>query len=212
MNVKRATGVAVAVAAGTILVVAAVAIGGGKPISTSSESGMTAEERDALHEAQFAAWQQKYEAWIADLDVSTLNLAKLPRKEQMVELKAPPATFAQSVTAADSVVRGKVTGIRPTTEGTWVTMRVEKVLKAKGKPGTVTFLQGSTFEPNTDWTGAVILDSPGGPLLLPGDRALVFLTTHPDGTLSLREPAGMYLIDAKGTAHAAGYNPYAVDT
>jgi hypothetical protein len=185
------------VTAAALLIGAGVVVGGGKPLPVNPDKGLT-EDQVIQRQAQArAAFEDRLAAWFKNLDVAKLDLRSLPHAERLVSLEPPAATFADAVREASVVVTGTVSSISPQEDGTIVTLTVDATLKG-ATTSSVSFMQVSTLRPTADWSGTIIADSPGTPLLLPGTQGEFLLDDSGVGDLALQDVAGAYLFDANG--------------
>jgi hypothetical protein len=170
------------------------------------DAGLTDAQRDANYANGRADFEARYAQWVASLDVNTLDLSSL----QHVELNVigPPGqpSLQAAKSKADRIVVGHVTAIKPTVNGTVVSVAVSRTLKGDQR-SVIEVRQSSGLRPTSDWKGVVIADSPGEPLMLPGVRAELFLQASSDGMLRVQSVTGMYLLTASGVK-ALELNPF----
>jgi len=96
--------------------------------------------------------------------------------------EAPEPTLTDAARAADQIAVGEVTDVDFKVEGvSVVSFHISRRIgPASGKaltgPDEITILQAGGPEPaDADWHGMVLSEAEADPLLLPGDRALLFL-------------------------------------
>lgn len=182
----------------------------GKAIPSNPEGGLSDQQIEALHSAERQQFENRYAKWVSSLDTSTLNWATLRHGEMTGLVQPPPQSLADAIAKASVVVVGTVTRIKPDPKpyGTTVSLHVERLVK--GSAGSdIEVWQASHLEPTLDWAGAVIVDAPWGPLLLPGDRAVLLLNsaTQP-GKWVAEEFTGTYLVH-DGKVRSLSGNPFA---
>src|ERR1700737_2658182 len=116
--IRHRVGGFVLVASLTILVIGAANVHAAtnpKTPNANSEAGMTDSQRNALYMDAWSAFQAKYRTWVNRLDLSKINLHRLPHRPLLATYRGPFAPTLQTATdAADLIIRGKVTSIRPT--------------------------------------------------------------------------------------------------
>lgn len=178
-------------------VVGVMASGGEKPAPSLVDTGRPETQIEAEHSAGRAQFEAHLAVWYAQLDVSKLDLQSLPRSDLDVTLAPPLPTFRAAISASKRIVIGSVSAIKPGQYGTDVTLVVERTLRGQSE-AVVHFLQDATIGPLPDWKSAIILDSPGGALLLPGTRGEFLLDGNADGSLQLQESTGEYVFAADG--------------
>jgi hypothetical protein len=183
---------------------------GTKPFPSNPEQGLTDQQIEALHAAERQQFDDHYAQWVSSLDVSTLPLSSL-RHGKMTGVVMPPPQSMREAKAQSSVIAvGTVTRIKPDPEpfGTTVSFHVDRVVK--GTPTSdIDIWQVSHLEPTSDWAGVVIVDADWAPLLLPGDRAILFLSsTKEPGLYFVQQFTGMYRVQ-NGKVKGIPGNPFA---
>ena len=129
-------------------------------------------ERDAKYQADWNEFKQRLAAWMAAFDPESVDLQSLEHAENWALTDGSSQSLDEAVAAADRIVVGRAGKLRPDGSnmfGTAVTFDVERTFKGK-RESPVTVDQGSTFYPTADWSGVLIVDSPGEPLMFPGHR------------------------------------------
>jgi hypothetical protein len=157
------------------------------------EAGMTDAQREALHQQQRTAFEDRYKAWLGSLDPSTIGWASLPRNSIAAGYAPPAPTLAAAIANADDIVIGTVTSMRPVMFGTYSTLALDRTVKGS-LPATTVIYQGGWLMPTADWKGASISEADNAPLLIPGDQALLFLTKDPRGDLEIQGFSGYYRV------------------
>lgn len=208
MSRIRRRWIAIGVCAGVVLLGATTAYA----VSSSGrfgnpDAGLTDSQRNANYAAARASFDARYQQWIADLDVTKLDFSSLPHVELNVSVLPPQPTLIAAKSKADRIVVGTVTGLKPTTSGTFVSLSVSRTIKG-ANGSTITLRQASGLRPTSDWKGVMIADSPGEPLLLPGTRVELFLQTATDGVLEIQSVTGFYYLSPSGV-RALELNPFA---
>jgi len=170
---------------------------------------MSSEQQATAIATARASFEQRLEVWMANLDISTLDLQELPRAEAMVLSQPGKATLDEAVDAATAIIIGTVTGLRPDRFSTVITVNVERSLKGNIARRPIQIIQGSGFQPGLDWSGVVIADHPNDPLMLPGTRAVLFLqkSSSPDAEFSIQGFSGHYELKA-GSVTVLGGNTF----
>lgn len=149
---------------------------GAKQSIPNPDAGLTDAQRNQAYEGNWQQFQTDYDRWSASLDISKIALRNLRHGQLNAASAKPEPTLARAVRAADVIVTGTVTTIRPAGLAlTDVTLSVEAVHKGHPTPALVIRQAGGLF-PEADWHGVYIVDSANAPLMLPGDRVLLFLT------------------------------------
>jgi hypothetical protein len=201
--------VAVGAVGAVVVLATGLAIGRdpGKVLPPNPEASMTEQQRQSFEASLSASFETRYAAWIANLDVSNIDLTKVEHDELLVSSVAPVTSLSAAVKKADQIIVGTVTALKPTTNGVIVTLGVERSVKGSAAT-TVTISQGSNFLPTEDWQRVTVGDDPGGPMLLPGQRVELLLFTGSTGMSEVEGYTGTYYLDAGGVRPLTG-NPFA---
>jgi hypothetical protein len=180
-----------------------------------TQAGLSDTERNALYERNTAAFQARLQAWYAHLDQQHLDLRTLKRVGMMASVEPAAAStlaaaLAQSDAAVTVVVQAVHTSQANATALPESDVTVTVVNQAKGSvPRSIVLHQLGGVVPTLDWSGALIEDADGQPLLLPGDRAVLLLIRNPGGaSYRLESYTGEYLIDSRGYVTAMAGNPF----
>ena len=173
--------------------------GKGNP-GPNPEAGMNDSQRIQYESTARAQFETQLAAWFAALDPSSLNYSKLARNELLGQIVQPLQTFDESVAAAKAIVIGSVSSIAPDEDGAVLTFNVEQSLKGGLNPGPIRIGTGSGVWPLPGWKTAAIGDEIGDPLLLPGQRVLLFLTgpIRPGAEYGVESVTGHYDITQAG--------------
>lgn len=136
-----------------------------------------------------------YAAWVANLNVSAVNLNTLQHTWSTVDYSQGPLTsLAAARDAATVIVIGTVHGIVPESQGTNVTITTSQWLKGQAA-ATLVVRQGSFLQPSTDGQGIIIVDDPAEPLLLPGQSVVLLLQRQSDGSLTPEIYTGIFIVE-----------------
>src|SRR5256885_3297736 len=185
----------------------AYATGSGKGPFVNPDAGQSDAQRNAHYSNLRASFDAHYAHWVANLDVSTINLNSLPHEQMNVLVVPGQPTLQAARSKADRIIIGTVDGLKPTVSGTLVSLSVGRSLKGVASAN-LTVRQASGLRPTQDWKGVYIADSPGEPLLLPGTRVELFLQISSDGVAEIQSITGMYyLTDSR--VKALDLNPFA---
>lgn len=159
------------------------------------DAGLSDEERMANHANARAEFDQKYREWIANLDVSALDLRALPRGEYMASYGPPFATLTETAMASSLIAIVRVNDVTALEHGMRSTLTVERVLKGEAA-NTIVYRQGASFEPTPDWMPAIAESAGYIPMLFPGDRVLMFLNETEPGLFDVAGGAtAIYLLE-----------------
>ena len=174
------------------------------------EAGLTDSQREALHAASLAQFEAHYARWVSQLNVGALPLSSLPHYDMTGTVLPPKQSLLEAQRAADVIVEGTVLSIAPDPQpfGTSVLLGVERAVR--GEVGSaVVVRQGSHLEPTPDWSRTVIVDAEWEPLLLPGQRVILFLNAGRQvGQYVVQAFTGMYHVD-NGQVTSLKDNPFA---
>ena len=198
-----------AAAALTMLLVfaAGLATGAIKGPFPNPDAGLSDSARNSVYASLRSAFDARYSAWVNSLDVSKIDLGVLPHHEMLVEVAPPEPSLASAKANADRIIVGKVGALKPTLNGTLVTLTVERTLKGPAS-ASITIRQTSGLRPSPDWASILIADSPGEPLLLPGNRVELLLQNTSDGVPVIQSVSGTYFLTSTGV-RALQLNPFA---
>jgi hypothetical protein len=130
----------------------------------------------ADHEKKWNAYLEKYESWLADVNSQNLDFRSVERVRLEGMFEAPHGSLREAAKHASLIVLATVDRVEFAPSLTAkVHLRVEKTLKGVATPELVVIQQGGPQPHDQDWQGIVLAESDVAPLLLPGDRALLFL-------------------------------------
>lgn len=186
----------------------ALSSGKGNP-GPNPEAGMTDAQRIQYETTAFAQFETRRAAWFATFDFSALDYSKLDRSGIQAQIVPPLQSLDESVAAAKTIVIGSVKSIAPDVQGAVLTFDVEQSLKGGLTPGPIRIGTGSGVQPGRDWKTVSIADMPGDPLLLPGQRVILFLTgpVRPGAEYGVESVTGHYDITPAGI-QALSLNPF----
>ena len=210
----RMTIITIAATAG-IAMAAALASGGGDALSNGKgpvpnpDAGLTDAQRHAKYAASRASFEAHLAAWYADLDASSLDLRALQRGYIMASYVDPLQDLYSAVNKANTIVVGTVARTTPDSQGALVVLNVERRVKDASAGPTVIIRQGSGVFPGPDWKTLVIKDGENDPLLLPGERVILFLVPSdvPGADFQVQSFTGHYTVDS-GRVRALAGNPF----
>ncbi|MGH2633943.1 MAG: hypothetical protein ACRDG3_11080 [Tepidiformaceae bacterium] len=161
---------------------------------------MTDAQRIQYESTARAQFETQLAAWFATLNPSALNYSKLQRNELLDQIVPPLQTFDESVAAAKAIVIGSVKSIAPDESGAVLTFDVEQSLKGGLHPGPIRIGTASGVWPLPGWKTIAIGDEQGDPLLLPGQKVILFLTgpVRPGAEYGVESVTGHYDITPAG--------------
>jgi hypothetical protein len=180
-----------------------------KEIATNPDAGLSDLQRAATYDQLRQQFATRYEAWLRTLDVTKLDLQKLPRHELLALYGPPQPSVDAAVTNAELAIVGTARGIRSTTfDGAYVTFSVERAMKGSSASSIQIHLGGG-LRPTQDWSGVFLAERANSPLLLPGDRAILLLRKEPGSAVyDVQSFTGMYRV-ISGKVSALLGNPFA---
>jgi hypothetical protein len=183
---------------------------GTKVVPPDPSAGLTDAQRAKIYSAGRNESDARYESWLASLNLTQINYGALQRHPILGLYEPGAPTLAAAKARADLIVLGKVRSIRPTAfDGTYVTLEVEGLVK--GTAGaTLVLHQSGGLRPTQDWKGMFIAEGLDAPLMIPNDRAVVFLHIGSKGSLEIQGFTGLYQ-SKFGRISAVPGNPFAND-
>ena len=161
-------------------------------------AGMSDAQQRNLMLQETQAWNQRYIAWVASLDLSSLNLSALAVVPSSGDTLGPPAkTLSAAVASADVIVEGTVEA--ETSSPAFFTDAVVSVsAQLKGSvAATTSVVLGWYLQPTTDWSSEFIVQDPGQPLVFPSDQVILFLTRDPTGAYWAQAFSGFPVINGE---------------
>lgn len=203
-----------ALVVGVVLTLSAVGVGYGqlgdsKTPRRDPDLGLPFAEREAKYAAEWDGFTKRLAAWTSSFDPASVDLTSLNRSELWAMTEESKPSLDESVAAADRIVVGQVKELRPDLTnmiGTIVTVDVEQTLKGESRR-LIEIAQSSTFYPTPDWKGVMILDTLGEPLMMPGNRYLLFLQDVPDSNPVIQLFSGYYELKG-GVVRALDLNAF----
>ncbi len=185
-----------------------VAAANGTKTPSDPYADMSDAQRAQAIQASRSEFEAHYQSWLASLDLSKVPYRSLQHRDELGLYDPPAPTLADATARADVIVLGTVRSIRPTAfDGSYSTLDIKQAIK--GSPVTTLIVhQGGGLRPTPDWKGMFIADAPDAPLLLPGDRVVVFLQQRGEGNVDIQAFSGLYHVESGSTVSAKG-NPFA---
>ncbi len=148
---------------------------GDKTIPPNPCAGLSDAQCEALHAQWRQEWEQRYTAWVNNLDLSKVDLGSLSRGKLAADYAPGEPSLRAAVAKADLIVVGSVVAFNPTPfSGLPTTLSVDQTLKGPESP-TVVVTQAGLLEPDDNWTTIRLVEAGSGAILLPGDRAILLL-------------------------------------
>jgi hypothetical protein len=172
---------------------------------------LSSDECRALIEQSNAGFFTKLQEWLRAIPTDEDYLRSLPQtNEVMADYGPPPPDLASAVSEADLIVTGHSTAVTfgERTTGSMVELQVHEYVKGSG-PATLSVLQPSGPMPDVNWEPRLVM-YPSDPLMIPGDKVLLFLRYEP--SLELYDVvafAGFYHLSSKGSVVPLSENPFA---
>ena len=170
-------------------------------------------ERDALYQRLRIEGDRLHREWLATIDIDALDLGSLPRVE-MPALSLPgESSLSDAAARAHVIVAGKVSEVRPT-QGVAIDTVFTVEHAMKGTVGsTIAISQAGRLQPTQDGSSVEIVQAANAPLLIPGDRAVLFLQeTESAGGASggyyIQSSSGWYQV-VDGKIRASPVNTFA---
>src|ERR1700674_1574850 len=195
-----------------IFLAAAIALSaeGGNKTITNPDAGLTDAQRAQNYSSGRDAFNARYQQWLASIDFSKVNYASLKRVPLNALYESPQPSLSAAKAHAELILVGKVRAIRPTAfDGTYVTLDIDGLMKGSAS-ASVIIHQAGGLRPTPDWKGMFIAYALDEPLLIPNDRAVLFLNRGSTGTLEVQGFTGLYR-STGGRVSAVAGNPFAQD-
>lgn len=179
--------------------------------------GQTDQECGQTINALRSEGNKKYTEWVNNFIASGQDPRSLPRSPSSALAAPPPPTLDLAVQAANTIVVGAINDVDfevvppddPSGHAfvrTKARVSIESTLK--GDPvKEITILQFGGPEPGSDWESGRLLYLEAAPLLLKGDRALLFLKKDDLGYY-VQAWTGTYLLDKNDKLDALAGNPF----
>ncbi len=138
---------------------------------------LTDQECDAAIQGASDAFFSKLAQWRTQFSSPPYNLRPLPRYPGNSLYDPPQPTLSAALDHADLVVLATASAVRFDSDavlGARVTLKIERTLKGSTSP-TLEIPMGGGPEPAGTWEEVILGYEENAPLLLPGDRAVLFL-------------------------------------
>ena len=159
----------------------------------------------------------RYVEWINDYLASDQDVRELRRARSNALGDPPLPTLGLAVDSADAIVLGTVTDVAfevvPPDDPSgfaFVQSTARVAIDETFKGGVAKEIEINQYggpEPNSDWKTGHLLYTEAAPLLLDGDKVLLFLDKDEFGYL-VQSWTGTYLIDSDGKLDAVFGNPF----
>jgi hypothetical protein len=203
--------------AGTVAIISAAATASGvqKGPVLNPDAGLSDAQRLARHAANSAAWDTTYRAWLDSFVKRGADPRSLPRANMLTIAEGPAPDLPSAVRQADLIVVGRALAIRfEPGPRAYVRFAVDRTLKGSAS-GIVDVMQLGGPEPLPDVNHAILAVADNAPLLLPGDRAVLFLrrpllppyAPSTAGPYYVESFTGTYLLN-NGWVRALDGNPF----
>jgi hypothetical protein len=164
----------------------------------SHYQGMTPDEITEHHNQARQAWQQKYETWLADFVASGFDARALDRAEKMATYNSSARDLGSAVREADVIVSGQVTKVVWIPGFGKVTFKVGNLIKGVeyAEDGAIELIMGGGPSPTSDYCfrSAKLAEDVNAPILLEGDKAVLFLQQDTKERLWVQSWSGHYLV------------------
>ena len=179
------------------------------PVTPNPDTGLTDQQRDQEYSAGSTAADAANEAFVRSFEQSGRDPRNLERVGMMVFASLEAESLAEAAANADLVVAGSVADTLfsgGTLPRNTATVAIDEVLKGAAPP---TVLVGQLGGPGTFQGREYLGEMEGDPLLLQGDRVLLFLRADAaaaPGAYRVLYGAGSYFLEA-GAVRLAPANP-----
>lgn len=155
---------------------------------------------------------ERYYAWLDSPAAQSMDLRSLPRGVMLADFLPGEATLDAATARADFIVIGQAIDYNFGSWGSSVTLKVESVLKGQAATMLTVSLPGGPQPANADFTKATLVEGEAAPILLPGDRALLFIQRSADGEeVSVQPYSGHFRVDPMGRVHPLAGNAFGRD-
>jgi hypothetical protein len=171
---------------------------------------LSADECRALIEQSSADFFTKLSRWVLTIPTDEEYLRSLPQSETLADGPPPLGDLASATSVAQLVAVGTSMSMAFNENLTsTITFEVEDYVKGSG-PRSMEIVLGGGPQPYPDWDHPTLGLDPASPLLLPGDRALLFLGTDPTtGEYGVFPFAGYYRLSDAGEVLPLQSNTFA---
>lgn len=224
-NTKAVALIVSVIAVSSIIFVAAVA---GQSTGTKQQApppdpyqNGTTSERATAYTQGLQSHMARRAQFIQNFQASGQDPAKLPRIIKAASYVPPQPSLTDALKNADLVVDGTVTKVAFTPSQTIATVQVSGTQKISPaatsrlggtQPTQVQVSLGYSVEPDPSYTTGKLVVPENEPVLLPGNRAKLFLRAENAGStpqFSIQSWTGGYTISANGTIVPVTGNPFA---
>ena len=171
------------------------------------DAGLSDDERMARIEKARASFEERYRTWLAEFVREGRDPRCLPRVPSMADSWGGESSLVAAVAKADLIVVGTAQGVEfEAFAGARVKFGVQGYLKGGGRDVIVIRMGGGPF-PGPDYESGVLVYDESAPLLLPGDRAVLFLERG-TGDLYVQPWSGLYSV-SDGQVQPVEFSPFA---
>lgn len=210
---------AVAAAAATG-VVGGVALAGGMALGGSDEKAKLANppggpefapsDLDNPRRAALKESMERVSAWLDSPAAQALDVRSLPRANMLSLGVGGEQTLGAAVDKADVIAVGEVVEYKFGRWGSSITLHVESTLKGKHASTLVVPLPGGPYPRDREHKDVYLVEAENVPILLPGDRAMLFLDqSAEDGRFDVQPSSGHYRLDKANKVRPLPSNPFA---
>lgn len=155
---------------------------------------------------------ERYNAWLDSPAAQSLDVRTLPRAFLMAEFLPSQRNLDAAIARADVIALVEAMEYKFGSWGSSVTLKVESLLKGPSATTLTVSLPGGPQPRNLEFTEAKLVEGEAAPILLPGDRAVLFLERSRDGERLNAEPySGHYRVDASNKIQALPGNSFRRD-
>lgn len=175
---------------------------------TDPDRGLAREEVGATHDSRWDSsggghWNGFRRTWPAGRTFAHWNGRRVTPSLVEGQPDLPSA-----IARARLIVVGEVTAVSfVAPQETIVTLRVETTLLGESNAEVQIAMLGGPF-PNQDYKDGVFIYNPGSPVLLEGERALLFLEHYRMNYYEVQNFSGFYRLDESETVRALEGNPF----
>ncbi len=170
----------------------------------------TDEEKEKQISNSRTAFDTRFVEWVAEFGSREIDPRSLPQVDGIFDfLEPPPSDLDTAIAEADVIVVGAANRLAFEVNGTSVAFAVGESLKGLADEE-INITQPGGPAPCPDWETAVLAVAEEDPLLMPDDRAVLFLNFYEDSDRYYAQPwTGQYRIEAGGEVSALEGNSFA---
>ncbi|MBA2725019.1 MAG: hypothetical protein H0U53_03425 [Actinobacteria bacterium] len=151
----------------------------------------------------------RYHAWLDSPAAQGLDLRSLRRGTLLADFLPGQPSLEAAVAAADLIVLGEAVEYKFGSWGSSVTLKVESMLKGEAGNTITVSLPGGPQPKNLAFTEVTLVEGDAAPILLPGDRAMLFLRRSSSGDgLGVQPYSGHYRIDSTNKVRPLPQNAF----